>query len=142
VDGSHVASGVGGGMDVEHGDVAAVRWRVEPPEDRPLDHLPVQPRPLSRVGALLDDEAQGHQVDADRLRGAPVGLPGVLDGVRIDLNLERHLPLGVGVRPGTDLAVRAPAPRRGQDVGMGRPVGGREQTAATAARGLWHSRAA
>lgn len=83
--------------------------------------------------AVLEAEAEAHEVDPNRLARAPLGDAGVLDGVGVD-----HLESGgripdVGVDPGRGLAEERPAARRCEHVLVGRAGTVRERDERSAA---------
>lgn len=57
---------------VEQRELPPRRRRPEVVEHRPIDHASVQARSQRGIGSPLDEQAQGHQVDADRLDRAAV----------------------------------------------------------------------
>jgi len=53
-------------------------------EDRAVDHPAVQLGPECRVDAALEEQAQRHEVDADRSHRPRIVATGMLHGIRVN----------------------------------------------------------
>jgi len=107
--------------------------RIEPVEAGSLGKPLVELGAIGRVGAAVDDETEGDQVEGRRLDRAPLGSAGVLDSVGIDSELVDAEVGPVAVLAREHLAIERPAGGRAGEVGVRRSLGfGKEDAAARA----------
>ena len=96
-------------------------------EHRPLDHPLVQSSSQRWIDGPLDEQAQGHQVDADGLDRPQVVAVGMLNGVCVDNDLMEGHAGGIRVLRRQQFAIAVPAAGRTRHVRMSGAVNGRQQ---------------
>ena len=87
-------------------------------ESRSIDHPLMKARSQRRVGSSLEEEAQGHQMDADRLDRSWIVAVRMLHGVRVDDELVEGHASRVRVLNSEQVAVAHPTGGRAGHVRM------------------------